>query len=83
MLCGHHHGVAHNTKDLGNGRKVPEILADYQSGKEGGSGYLRLLQFDLDANKMIVDTYSPSLNDSNYFDKGDDFTVDLSLTPGT
>lgn len=79
VLCGHNHGVAHNEKDLGGGRKVSEILADYQSADEGGLGYLRLLQFDVDANKMIVDTYSPSLDDSNYFDQGDDFTVDLSL----
>ncbi|WP_433325323.1 metallophosphoesterase [Spirillospora sp. CA-294931] len=81
VLCGHNHGAAHKVRDLGNGRKVPEILADYQRAKEGGLGYLRLLQFDLDAKKMIVDTYSPSLNDSSYFATGDDFTVDVDLLP--
>lgn len=79
VLCGHNHGVKHNVKDLGGGRKVPEILADYQSAAEGGLGYLRLLQFDVDAGKMIVDTYSPSKDDSNYFEQGDDFTVDVDL----
>lgn len=79
VMGGHYHGVANNVKDLGNGRKVSEMLADYQSGPEGGLGYMRLLQFDMKANKMIVDTYSPSQNDSNFFEKGDDFTVDLSL----
>ncbi len=79
VLGGHYHGVAHNVKDLGGGRQVTEILADYQSADEGGLGYMRLLQFDTDADKMIVDTYSPSQDDSNYFDSGDDFTVDLGL----
>lgn len=79
VLCGHNHGVAHNVKDLGGGRQVAEILADYQSGPEGGLGYLRLLQFDVDAGTMRVSTYSPSEDDSDYFDQGDDFTVDLSL----
>ena len=79
VLCGHNHGATHNVKDLGDGRTVPEILADYQSAPEGGLGYLRLLQFDVDAGKMIVDTYSPSEDDSNYFDGEDDFTVDVDL----
>lgn len=79
VMGGHYHGVANNQKDLGNGRKVAEMLADYQSGPEGGQGYMRLLQFDMNNDKMVVDTYSPSKDDSNYFDKGDDFTVDLSL----
>ncbi|GAA3359790.1 metallophosphoesterase [Saccharopolyspora gregorii] len=79
VLCGHNHGATHNVKDLGGGRTVPEILADYQSAPEGGLGYLRLLQFDVDAGKMIVDTYSPSEDDSNYFDGEDDFTVDVDL----
>ena len=79
VLGGHYHGVSHNVKDVGGGRHVTEILADYQSADEGGLGYMRMLQFDVDANKMIVDTYSPSQDDSNYFEEGDDFEVDLSI----
>lgn len=79
VLSGHYHGATHNVKDLGGGRQVSEILADYQSADEGGLGYLRMLQFDVDADKMIVDTYSPSEDESNYFDEEDDFEVDLSL----
>ncbi|MCT2582321.1 metallophosphoesterase [Actinophytocola gossypii] len=81
VIAGHIHGTATNVKDLGGGRQVVEMLADYQSGPEGGSAYLRLLQFDLDQNKLIVDTYSPSLDESNYFGDKDDFTVNLDLTP--
>lgn len=77
--CGHHHGVAHNSKGLANGREVPKILANYQSAQEGGLDYLRLLQFDIDAGKRIADTYSPSQDGSYHFEEGDDFIVDVAL----
>lgn len=81
VLSGHIHGAATNVKDVGDGRQVVEMLADYQSGPEGGAGFMRLLQFDIDQEKMNVDTYSPSRDKSNYFGEEDDFTVDLDLTP--
>ena len=38
---------------------------DGDTGLRFGSSYLRLLQFDLKNNEMVVDTYSPLLDDHN------------------
>src|SRR3546814_12686495 len=48
------------------------MLFDYQGLPEGGLGYLRLLHFDNQGERIIVRTYSPSLDD---FDS-DDPTLD-------
>ena len=65
-------------------RKVYQLLADYQAGPEGGQGYMRLLHFDQDQNRIIVNTYSPYLNDYNFYDSDkypdkDEFVIDLNL----
>ncbi|WP_218103023.1 metallophosphoesterase [Paenibacillus allorhizosphaerae] len=82
VLCGHYHGAAYNVKHV-DGRTVVELLSDYQSGREGGQGYLRFLQFDLDNQKIHVNTYSPYLNDWNFFDEPgkDEFDVDYPTRP--
>lgn len=75
VLCGHLHGVAYNVKHVGD-RTVVEMLADYQSGPMGGSGYMRFLEFDVDQQQIHVTTYSPYLDDDNYFENGsDDFYI--------
>ncbi|MCA0754738.1 lamin tail domain-containing protein [Paenibacillus sp. N4] len=77
VLSGHLHGVAYDVKHVG-GRAVVEMLADYQSGREGGQGYMRFLQFDLDNDQIHVDTYSAYMDDYNYFDEPglDEFDID-------
>jgi hypothetical protein len=82
VLCGHFHGVAYNVKHVGD-RTVVEMLSDYQSGLEGGGGYIRFLQFDLDNQKIHVNTYSPYLNDENYFDEPgkDEFDIEYPVRP--
>lgn len=47
-----------------NGANLPvlEIVSDYQSLRNGGDGYLRIYEFDFDANEIRVDTYSPTLD---------------------
>ncbi|MDQ0297890.1 hypothetical protein J2S78_000298 [Salibacterium salarium] len=91
VLSGHYHEsqtLVDELDDNGDGetdRKVYQMLADYQAGPEGGQGYIRLLHFDTENNKMIVNTYSPYLDDYNYYDpdeypEKDEFTVDLDLT---
>ncbi|KAJ3162839.1 hypothetical protein HDU86_003814 [Geranomyces michiganensis] len=47
-----------------NGNKVYQMLADYQAGKNGGNGFLRLLTFDPAASKISVETFSPYINES-------------------
>ncbi len=49
-------------------RTVYSMLFDYQGLPEGGQGYLRLLHFDNEQGRIIVRTYSPSLDD---FDSDD------------
>ena len=47
---------------------VYQICTDYQSGFEGGAEYIKMLYFDLDAGKIYMNSYSPLLNDFNYYD---------------
>jgi predicted MPP superfamily phosphohydrolase len=79
VLSGHYHAANRVVKTVthpdGTTRQVIEMLADYQGGPEGGSGYVRLLKFDPTAGTLDVDTYSPYLDDYNFFDDAvEDFT---------
>ncbi len=98
-LSGHTHGVALNIKrDVGApGRTVVEMLANYQFykvDKHRRTGYFRLLQFDVDASEISVNTYSPSLGDHNageydtargrdYVPAADEFRVPVDLASRT
>jgi hypothetical protein len=53
---GEYHQVSFNQAD----RPVLEMLADYQSGPEGGQGFLRLLRFVPARKEVHVMTFSPS-----------------------
>ncbi|WP_226659308.1 lamin tail domain-containing protein [Guptibacillus hwajinpoensis] len=91
-LCGHYHDselLVDEIDDDGDGtadRNVYQILADYQGGPEGGQGYLRLLHVDVANNRIYMNTYSPYLDDYNFYDNEqypgkDEFTIDLNLEP--
>jgi hypothetical protein len=45
-----------------HGNVVHQMVVDYQSGKEGGQGHLRLLQFHPDGKKVSAADYSPLLD---------------------
>ncbi|MBN9654044.1 lamin tail domain-containing protein [Halobacillus sp. GSS1] len=92
VLSGHYHDsetLVDEIDDDGDGtadRKVYQMLADYQGGPEGGQGYLRLLHVNSNENKIYVKTYSPYLDDYNYYDADtypgkDEFIIDLPLQP--
>ncbi|WP_158299424.1 lamin tail domain-containing protein [Paenibacillus antri] len=94
VLSGHYHDaelLVDEIDDDGDGapdRSVYQMLADYQGGPEGGQGYIRLMQFDIDNNKLHIKTYSPYLDDYNFYDpeqypNKDEFSLDLDLTPKT
>ncbi|WP_182103730.1 lamin tail domain-containing protein [Niallia taxi] len=74
VLSGHYHDsetLISEVDDNGDGtadREVYQMLGDYQGGPEGGQGYLKLLHFDQDNNRIIVNTYSPYLDDYNFYD---------------
>ncbi|MCP3027350.1 metallophosphoesterase [Halobacillus sp. A5] len=92
ILSGHYYGTAKKVDkidDNGDGtpdRKVYQLLANYQGGPEGGQGYMRLLHVNQKENKIHVKTYSPFLDDFNYYDTGphpgkDDFIMEIPLEP--
>ena len=62
VLCGHYHGEAYITKKTQAAQPVHIILQDYQEDPNGGNGWLRIFTFRPDANKVDVQTYSPTLN---------------------
>jgi hypothetical protein len=91
-LSGHYHDsetLIDEIDDNGDGtpdRKVYQMLADYQGGPEGGQGYLRLLHVNQADNKIYVKTYSPYLDDYNYYEPEqypgkDEFVIDMPLQP--
>ncbi|MEL6796367.1 MAG: metallophosphoesterase, partial [Planctomycetota bacterium] len=55
-------GNYHQTSVNAAGNDVHEVLQDYQCLPNGGNGYLRLIEFDLDAQIMRFQTYSPPLD---------------------
>ncbi|MFD2629633.1 lamin tail domain-containing protein [Oceanobacillus kapialis] len=94
VLCGHYHNaqtLTDEVDDNGDGipdRTVYQMLADYQGGPEGGQGYLRILNFNMDENKIDVETYSPYLDDYNYYEpteypEKDEFSLDYNMEAQT
>lgn len=75
VLCGHRYGAYTRSTEIdddGDGyadRTVDQMMFNYQAaGKEGGDGYLRLIQVDEANREMHILTYSPALDDFNRFD---------------
>lgn len=92
VLSGHYHNsqkLIDEIDDNGDGaadRTVYQLLADYQGGPEGGQGYMRLLTFNMETNQMEVRTYSPYMDEYNYYDpeefpEKDEFNLDWDLEP--
>lgn len=69
VLNGHNHGAGgsndgeyHQVTFNDTGREVYEVLQDYQDYPNGGDGWLRLIEFDIDNNQVNFETYSPVLD---------------------
>lgn len=77
VLCGHalEDGLGY-TVSYGLG-EVHEILSNYQMNKDGGGGYLRLMQFDTATSRVQVSTYSPERDDFKS-DPDNEFELDYS-----
>ncbi|RIW36077.1 LPXTG cell wall anchor domain-containing protein [Bacillus salacetis] len=91
VLSGHYHDsetLIDEIDDDGDGtadREVYQMLGDYQGGPEGGQGYLKLMHFDQDNNRVMINTYSPYLDDYNFYEPGefpgkDELTMPMDLT---
>ena len=84
VFCGHDNGAARLTSLRADGKPVHQMLADYQwlyagtADDRGGSGYLRVLEFDYGKKEIRVQTYSPYL-DQFMTDDANQFTLSLEL----
>jgi hypothetical protein len=79
MLCGHinPNGETRRT-DTFNGNTVHTLLSDYQDRLNGGNGWMRYLEFKPDEGKIVVSTYSPTL-DQYETDPNSRFVLDYSM----
>lgn len=83
VLNGHYHGASIQVDgfdDDGDGvydRQVYNICTDYQSDAEGGSEYMKFLYFDLENDKIYINSYSPYCDDYNYFNRAKLYSYDI------
>jgi hypothetical protein len=77
VLCGHDlaDGVAELTSARPDGTLVHQVLANYQTGKLGGEGFLRVMRFFPSQRKVAIRTYSPYV-DRFKTDADNDFSLD-------
>lgn len=84
-LNGHINGTYRQTETNIAGQSVEQMLVDYQStilpgAPFKGGGYLRTMEFDVDAKTVRVESYSPVAN--NFLtDAANSFTLPLDLAP--
>lgn len=64
VLSGHIIGEGHQVVKNDAGLPVIEVLADYQNRPRGGDGWLRVIEFDEEQNRLNFTTYSPTLDKS-------------------
>ena len=87
VLSGHYQGAARQVTNLknadGTDRQVLEVLSNYQGGtkpEQRGQGYLRLLSFNPADETVDFVTYSPYLDDYDFFDPAQEtFTEKFDL----
>ncbi len=79
VLCGHNYNATRLVDfidDDGDGkedRTVYQLMANYQNTPNGGNGFMRFLEFDVDGGTLTQRTYSPYLESFNFFEnRGDD-----------
>jgi len=90
VLCGHRHGMKHVAEqydDNGDGtmdRTVQAIMVDYQALPDGGDGYLMILTIDPVSREFRITSYSPLLDDYNYFEDEsvETYTLPLATVSG-
>jgi hypothetical protein len=61
VLCGHEFGERRRAMTGKNGNPVLAISANYED-QHGGEGYLRIMTFAAESNRIDVTTYSPVLD---------------------
>jgi hypothetical protein len=78
VQCGHVDAEYRQVSENEAGLPVYELLSDFQSYHDmGGNGWLKQLDYDLDAGTITVQTYSPYLG--RYRDNGEGLDASLEL----
>ncbi len=67
VLCGHNDGSARWSKSYPDGHTVNAMMYNFQDDKKYGLGYARILMFNPGTRNIAVTTYSPFLDDYNYY----------------
>ena len=67
VLCGHNDGSARWSKTYDDGHTVNAMMYNFQDDKKYGLGYARVLMFNPKTRNIAVTTYSPYLDDYNYY----------------
>nr|VFK59130.1 MAG: hypothetical protein BECKUNK1418G_GA0071005_100638 [Candidatus Kentron sp. UNK]VFK69031.1 MAG: hypothetical protein BECKUNK1418H_GA0071006_100930 [Candidatus Kentron sp. UNK] len=62
VLCGHSHGEARRIDEGDDGNLVHQVMANYQFWGKGGDGWMRILHFHPEEDRIDVKTYSPVLD---------------------
>ncbi|MBU3188249.1 metallophosphoesterase [Clostridium bowmanii] len=60
---GHDQGANNIVRNNDAGLEVYQYLVDYQGGTKGGNGFLRVIELDLNDNRINHSTYSPTINE--------------------
>ena len=77
VFCGHNYNATRRVDDIddnGDGapdRSVFQLMANYQDLENGGNGFFRLMECDVNEGTIRSKTYSPYLNQYNAFDNSD------------
>lgn len=80
FLCGHVGGEGQRS-DIFEGSTIHTLLANYQHRPNGGSGWLRIMEFSPANNEIRVKTYSPWL-DQWETDSNSQFTLYYDMQSG-
>ena len=75
-ICGD--GAGRLTSEGEHGNPIHELLANYQMMEKGGNGWLRIMTFVPDEDKIVVSTYSPLL-DKYLEDDENKFELELEM----
>jgi hypothetical protein len=78
VLSGHVPGEGYQTTTNAAGLEVFEMLANYQERRNGGDGWMRLIEFDGANDQINIKTYSPTL-DRFQVDSNSQFTFDVNF----
>lgn len=76
--CGHFHEEYRQQSSNVDGNVIHEVLADYQDDPNGGNGWLRIMHFDVAANQIEVDSYTPWLDEYRFVDESK-FTLEVDF----